>query len=359
MRDPFSWSIPMGRLFGTNIRAHIIFPLFILAMWLRAAAGKDWPVGSANAMLVFLGLLFLAVLLHEFGHCFAARSVEGDAEDILLWPLGGLAKCDIPHNPWAHFVTAAGGPTVNLVLAVVCCAVLLVCQIVPPYLPWPQESWVMRLQSFDGQSYFNPLFAMNQDQEFQLQVWQVLVAQFFWINYFLFLLNVLVIGFPLDGGRMLQAILWPRMGYQEAMRTAIFVGFVAMFVVGLAGLVLNEVMYLALAVFIYVSCRQEWLIITSHNEDSLFGYDFSQGYTSLEQDLETQNKPARRQPNFFQRWLQQRAQRKMQKEMQRAAEEEQRMDELLDKIQRLGRDSLTDDETRFLKRVSDRYRNRP
>ena len=65
---------------------------------------------------VILGLMFLSVLLHEFGHCFAARRVDGDADEILLWPLGGLARCDVPNTAWANFILAAGGPAVNLVL---------------------------------------------------------------------------------------------------------------------------------------------------------------------------------------------------------------------------------------------------
>jgi len=67
-------------------------------------------------MLALMGLLFFSVLLHEFGHCFAARSVDGEANEVLLWPLGGLAKCELPHSAWAHFVTAAGGPAVNVLL---------------------------------------------------------------------------------------------------------------------------------------------------------------------------------------------------------------------------------------------------
>ena len=64
------------------------------------------------------GLLFLSILLHEFGHCFAARSVDGDATEMLLWPLGGLAYCDVPHTPRANLITALGGPAVNLALCV-------------------------------------------------------------------------------------------------------------------------------------------------------------------------------------------------------------------------------------------------
>src|SRR5437588_4334804 len=120
MRDPFTWSLPLGRMFGINVRLHILFPLFLLIMWLRAATDKDVKIeGYATDTLVVLVLLFFAVLLHEFGHCFGARLVDGDAREVLLWPLGGLARCDVPSTPRANFVVAASGPATNLLLCLV------------------------------------------------------------------------------------------------------------------------------------------------------------------------------------------------------------------------------------------------
>src|SRR5581483_3111222 len=104
MRDPFSWSFPIGRLFGISIRIHFLFPLVTLGMVLRAAAAKDVPGGAWLDVVAIFGILWFSVLLHELGHCFAARSVGGDADEVLLWPLGGLASVDMPHTPWAHFV---------------------------------------------------------------------------------------------------------------------------------------------------------------------------------------------------------------------------------------------------------------
>ena len=116
-------------------------------------------------------------------------------------------------------------------------------------------------------------------------------------------------------------------------------------------------MPLLLAYVIYISCRRQWIVLETGGEESLFGYDFSQGYTSLEKD-NPQQTPARKKQNFIQRYLQQRRAKKLQREQEQQEAEERRMDELLEKIQRLGKASLTDEETRFLKRVSDRYRNR-
>src|SRR5262249_59674786 len=96
MRDPLSWSFPLGRLFGVLVRVHWLFPIVAIGLVLRAAFGKDYPPGAWIDVLWLEGLLLFSVLLHEFGHCFGARLVDGDANEVLLWPLGGLAYVDVP-----------------------------------------------------------------------------------------------------------------------------------------------------------------------------------------------------------------------------------------------------------------------
>ena len=126
----------------------------------------------------------------------------------------------------------------------------------------------------------------------------------------------------------------------------------------MVAIIFNEVLALFLAFFTYTACKQEWITLESGGEESLFGYDFSQGYTSLERDEPPPRRPRRRKPNFFQRWLQRRASRKLQKQQENAEAEARRVDDLLDKIQRLGKESLTDEENRFLKRYADRMKNK-
>jgi hypothetical protein len=187
-----------------------------------------------------------------------------------------------------------------------------------------------------------------------IEPWIVLLARFFWVNWVLFLLNVLLPGFPLDGGRLVQCMLWPRLGFREATRLAIGVGFVTMLVIGVYAIARDETLFLLLALFIYVTCRQQFIVLETGGEESLFGYDFSQGYTSLERD-----QPApRRRPGFIKRWLQKRAALRLQREQETRELEERRMDLLLEKVQREGLQALSDEERRFLTRVSARYRNR-
>jgi Zn-dependent protease len=356
MRDPFTWSLPLGRLFGINVRMHVLFPLFILVMWLRAATDKDVGIpGYATDTLVVLVLLFFAVLLHELGHCMGARLVDGEAREILLWPLGGLARCDVPNTPRAHFILAAGGPVVNVLLCLVTGLALAAASLRPSLNPTFDQLWRTELYSWaDGQWYGSLKYTA--DLANHLEAWQVLLARFFWVNWVLFLVNVCILGYPLDGGQMTQALLWPRLGYKQAMMTAVFLGFLFMFIIGVYALVVKDPLVFCLALFIYFACKQQWIILETGGEESLFGYDFSQGYTSLERDQPRATR--RRRPNFFQRWLQRRAARRLQREQEDLLAEEQRMDDLLAKIQREGRQALTDEENRFLKRVADKYRHR-
>jgi stage IV sporulation protein FB len=355
MRDPFSWSFALVRLFGISVRVHILFPLVAVVIVLRnqlvannAAAGI-WV--DAAALMV---LLFVAVLLHEFGHCLGARLVDGDATEVLLWPLGGLASIEVPHTWGANLVAAAAGPLANLALCLVSgFSLLLMCR----FETWPPLNpfWVPFYVDVPGKVFLHSRLWGGTEQEFLAWSAVGLMARFFWVNWILFLINVLVVGFPLDGGRILQCALWPRYGFRQATICAIYTGFVVMLLVGIYALATNELLAAALALFIYATCRQQMIFLETGAEESLFGYDFTQGYTSLERD---QPPPKRRRPNFWQRWKQARTQRRIQREQEQREAEDLRMDELLDKVHRLGEHALTDEERRFLKRVSDRYRNR-
>jgi hypothetical protein len=118
-------------------------------------------------------------------------------------------------------------------------------------------------------------------------------------------------------------------------------------------------MLFGLAIFIFMTCKQQQFLLENGGlgEEGLFGYDFSQGYTSLERDQPAATKKPK-QKNFWQRWRQQRAEARRQREEKERQEEERRVDELLAKVQQGGMQSLTEEEQRFLKRVSAKLRNR-
>jgi len=87
-----AWSITTGTVTGTVIRLHVTFLLFLL--WIAAAhyAQGGWEAAVSGA--VFIALLFLCVLLHEFGHIFAARRYGVQTPDVILLPIGGVARLE-------------------------------------------------------------------------------------------------------------------------------------------------------------------------------------------------------------------------------------------------------------------------
>jgi Zn-dependent protease len=209
--DFLNGSFKVGRLFGITIRVHILFVIWI-AFRLFSGDG-DWVFEAA-----FLAMLFGIVLIHEFGHCFGARSVGGDAENILMWPLGGLAFAHAPMTPWAQFVTVASGPLVNVIFCLGSGLVLIVVA---------GTIQVLSLNPFASVNFgaFPP----------GTPSWTWYLSLFYAVNYFLLALNLLPI-YPLDGGQLFQCLLWPFVGLQRAMTIACQVGLVGCIAFGLWGL---------------------------------------------------------------------------------------------------------------------------
>ena len=112
------WSFTIGRISGTEVRIHITFLIFIAWIW-GASYIAEGPVAAWNS-LFFILLLFLCVLLHEFGHIFAARGFGVETPDVTLLPIGGVARlARIPEEPYQELLIALAGPAVNVVIAAV------------------------------------------------------------------------------------------------------------------------------------------------------------------------------------------------------------------------------------------------
>src|ERR1700759_3661229 len=110
-----SWSFNIGKVAGTVIRIPLIFLLFLA--WIFAASYASGGAATAWDSLVFMLLLFLCVLLHEFGHIFTARAFGVSTPYVTLLPIGGVAQLErIPEEPWEEFLIATAGPLVNVAI---------------------------------------------------------------------------------------------------------------------------------------------------------------------------------------------------------------------------------------------------
>jgi len=234
-------SFPVGRLFGITIRVHVLFLFYVAFRVLDAAQGHgDWQTA-----LLFLLMLFGIVLLHEFGHCFGARAVGGYAEDILMWPLGGLAYAHAPMRPWPQFVTVAAGPLVNVALCLLSAGAIYMLSggsLLPGVNPLDPELHVVRTASESVASLLRP-------------EWLPYVFIFYHVNLFILGFNLLPI-FPLDGGQIFRAILWPFLGLQRASLVAAQVGLLGCVVLGLLGLRGGGGMLFFIAIFGALTCWQ-------------------------------------------------------------------------------------------------------
>jgi Zn-dependent protease len=388
MRDPMNWALTLFRAFGVRVRLHLLYPVLMLGLIIRVMAAEGNVVTWLDAVLLLAVVPFCIILCHEFGHVFAGRSVGGDSEEILMWPLGGLAFVSSPGGmrDWkAHTIIAAGGPLVNVVICFATAVLLAGAGFLPTVNPITNP-FVLDVKNYrDGKLYTGPyeLRQYQPDTEPPVLVfptdgkryidkpevlneraakssadralapaWVTWTNRVFWVSWVLLLFNLLP-AFPLDGGQILQGLIWWRSDYSRGTTVACTSGYV----VGVLFLVLsvgfNEASLMGLGMFMLF---QSWITLRRLEMDSgEFGYDYSGGYAgTLADDDEPKKKP--RKPGFLKRWLQARAARRLQRETEAKARDEERMDQLLDKIAHQGKQSLTAEENAFMQRVSQRYR---
>ena len=125
-----SWSLNIGRVAGTVVRVHLTFLLFLA--WIFAASYSASGAAAAWDTLAFMVLLFLCVLLHEFGHIFTARAFGVATPYVTLLPIGGVAQLErIPEEPWEEFLIAIAGPLVNVAITPCCCWPARICSRAP------------------------------------------------------------------------------------------------------------------------------------------------------------------------------------------------------------------------------------
>lgn len=218
------WSWKLGEFAGIGVYMHATFLLLVgwvaLIHWLQGRT-----LAAVLAGVGFILALFLCVVLHEFGHALTARRFGIKTRDITLLPIGGVARLErMPEKPGQEFVVALAGPAVNVVIAGGLLAGLLLRS------PWNLPS--------AGSVTSGGLIE------------RLLVA-----NVFLVLFNLLP-AFPMDGGRVLRALLAMRMNHARATGIAAAIGKGMAGLFGFAGLFGNP-MLLLIALFVWIGATQE------------------------------------------------------------------------------------------------------
>ena len=315
------WAIPLGTWAGVRVRLNIWYPLILLLFvhWL------GWTLGPLCTLI-----LLLTTIVHEFAHIFTARLTGGEGDEILLWPLGGLAFCRTAPTFRSKFWTPAAGPLSDLILCVLTFPAVWQAGLVnEAFIPG-----VLPIADLTPGHFIRDLLVLT-----------------FALNWVLLLLN-LIPAFPLDGGQMLKAVLALRVGDSTAAATSVRVGFFAGLIFALAGLFLDHTTIVFLGFFLVTMNLQE---IFRLQVEEIYGG----GYGQSEFDLYAEESEDAPRLSLWQQWKQRRQAARREREQEARIAAARRVDELLDKVHQSGMDSLTAEERHFLEQASSEYRTHP
>ncbi len=227
----------IARLFGIPVQLHWTFGLMLVGIaYFSYSRGLDWS-GTAQVTLFFVAL-FVCVVFHEFGHALTARRFGVHTRDIILSPIGGVARLDrLPDTPFQEFLVAVAGPVVNIGIAL---------GVLPYILLQPQTR----------QQLYN-VFDPNSN---------VFFINLSFLDYFLFgifLLNITLAGFnllpafPMDGGRVLRALLSLRLGRIRATRLATYIGQAMAVLFILWGIIDGNLLIPFIGLFVFITAAGE------------------------------------------------------------------------------------------------------
>jgi Zn-dependent protease/CBS domain-containing protein len=209
---------------------HVTF--FLLLAWIVFASYREtrsWA--AAGSELLFVSLVFLIIVMHEYGHALAARRFGVKTRDITLLPIGGMARLErIPENPYQELVIAVAGPLVNVVLALAC-------------LVWVAAA---------GQP------AAEIAEELPKNPFAIGLAERLLLTNVILVVFNMIPAFPMDGGRVLRAFLAMNMNYVRATQMAARVGQAVALGFALVALTVpGTFMLLLIAFFVWIGASQE------------------------------------------------------------------------------------------------------
>jgi len=228
LEPTMQWSFPIARIFGTDIRIHVTF--FLLLAWIAIAQYQNGGQAAAVDGVVFIIAIFACVVLHELGHVFAARRYGIATPRITLLPIGGVAELErMPEKPGQEIVVAIAGPLVNVAIALILVVVFGA----------RFDAGAIATIENPGPGFATRLAAVN--------IWLVLFN--------------LIPAFPMDGGRVLRALLALRYGRARATNVAAGIGQGLAFVFGFLGLISGNVLLVFVAIFVYLAASGEAMAV--------------------------------------------------------------------------------------------------
>jgi Zn-dependent protease/CBS domain-containing protein len=245
-------SFTIFRVRGIDIRVHVTFPLILIWSALQFGLFSDGGTSGAAFGILATLLLFIIVVMHELGHSLAAQHYGVSVKQIVLLPIGGVAQlARIPEKPVQELVIAIAGPLVNFALAIVLTLVGLGIGVSVGL-----DTLISEMGGFSPLGLFSYIFTSN---------------------LFLGLFNLLP-AFPMDGGRVLRALMAMKLNYARATAIAVTIGQILAWMLGLWGFLQGNLFLIFIAVFIYMGAGYEGQTVQLRN--ILGGLTVDQAYSS-------------------------------------------------------------------------------
>ncbi|TNE62306.1 MAG: site-2 protease family protein [Bacteroidetes bacterium] len=244
-------SLKLFTWFGIPVHLHWSFGLiFLYALWVGYANNLD-ALGTMWLMGFFMAL-FGCVLLHEYGHALTARRYGVQTQDIILTPIGGIARLErMPEKPVQEFLVAIAGPMVNVVLAI---ALFFLGKLIFQGERWELFNWILEQNLlFTGEEESVDVFEESGIPSSGLLFYMpVLVVT----NIALVVFN-LIPAFPMDGGRIFRALLAMRMGRVRATQVASWLGQAIAILFVVVGLWQGAFTLALIGLFVFTTARSE------------------------------------------------------------------------------------------------------
>jgi Zn-dependent protease len=253
-------SLKIGSFFGIPLKVHWTFGLIVIYVMLNVINNNSFW------FLWYIALLFISVVLHEYGHALTAKRFSINTKDIILSPIGGVARLEnLPDKPWHEMLVAIAGPFVNLVIVLLISIILFATgeqSIVPENLE--------RVDNSNVPEFFKWVIVMN-------------LA--------LFIFN-LIPAFPMDGGRILRAGLAIKLGKTKATRIASLVGRILAIAFVVFGFIGEQYTLLLIGIVIFFMATREMRdTLLTEKLSKLYVKDFMRNQFTLLHISEFMEKP--------------------------------------------------------------------
>jgi Zn-dependent protease len=328
------WSFKLYTAFGITVRMHWLFPLFIVVEFLKATHIVYWAI--------VVGILFLQVLCHEYGHALTARRVMAGCDSIVIWPLGGAAYCGRASNYLDDMKVTFMGPAINSLFFVGGLATLAALGLWNLSLLNPWATWYPYA--------YHPDYSMGA----QLALNALVISTK--LGMILTAFNLLLPAYPLDGGRLLLTYVSAHHGRERAARVSSTIGLpvgvgLMVWAVLRGGTMSDNMLLFLLGLWVLMDNYNLRRMAAAGALDQHPAFPVEAEWASL-----TYREEPARKPGFFERWRRRRAAEADRRRHEEDALIRAKADQVLDKVAREGMHSLTPEERRILEEASRKMR---